>query len=85
MRKPSLSSFLPDDFIAQRVGKLDGLRVAQGFPLELVGQVGYAVRLAMLVMQQIDHLLHGQSLPDNVRLDFVSQIGFHQLFTSIFS
>ena len=37
--KSSLSSFLPDDFIAQRVGKLDGFDVAQGFPLELIGQV----------------------------------------------
>lgn len=39
MRKPSLSSFLPDDFIAQRVGKLDSFDIAQGFPLELIGQV----------------------------------------------
>ena len=28
--------FLPDNFIAQRIGKLDSLDVAQGFPLELV-------------------------------------------------
>ena len=36
VKKSSLSSFLPDDLIAQRVGKLDGLDIAQGFPLELV-------------------------------------------------
>ena len=35
-------------------------------------------------MQQIDHLLHGHALTDDVRLDLISQIGFHQLFTSIF-
>ena len=34
--------------------------------------------------QQIDHLLHGHALTDDVRLDLISQIGFHQLFTSIF-
>ena len=75
--KSSLSSFLPDDFIAQRVGKLDGFDVAQGFPLELIGQVGNAVRPAVFVPQQIDHLLHGHALTDDVRLDLVSQIGFH--------
>ena len=53
--------------------------------LELIGQVGNAVRPAVFVPQQIDYLLHGHSLTDDVRLDFVSQIGFHQLFTSIFS
>ena len=29
------------DFIAQRIGKLDGFDIAQGFPLELIRQVGY--------------------------------------------
>ena len=31
----------------------------------------------VFVMQQIDHLLHGHALTDDVRLDFISQIGFH--------
>ena len=35
-KNPSSLSFLPDDLIAQSVGKLDGLRVSQGLPLELV-------------------------------------------------
>jgi len=38
----------------------------------------------VFVPQQIDHLLHGHALTDDVRLDLISQIGFHQLFTSIF-
>ena len=76
---------LSDDLIPQYIGKLDSLDIAQGFPLELIGQVGNAVRPAVFVPQQIDYLLHGHSLTDDVRLDFVSQIGFHQLFTSIFS
>ena len=34
-----MSAFLslPDDFISQRIGKLDGFNIAQGLPLELVG------------------------------------------------
>ena len=35
----------------------------------------YIVRQGM-TMQQIDHLLHGHALTDDVRLDFISQIGF---------
>ena len=76
---------LQGDLIAQRVGKLDSLDIAQGFPLELIGQVGNTVRPAVFVPQQIDNLLHGHALTDDVRLDLISQIGFHQLFTSIFS
>ena len=30
---------IPDDLIPQRVGKLDGFNIAQGLPLELVGQI----------------------------------------------
>ena len=76
---------LPDDLETQRIGKLDSLDIAQGFPLELIRQVGYTVRPAVFVPQQINHLLHGHALTDDVRLDLISQIGFHQLFTSIFS
>ena len=35
-KNPSSLSFLPDDLIAQSVGKLDSLDVSQGLPLELV-------------------------------------------------
>ena len=38
-KKSSSLPSLPDDLIAQRVGKLNSLDIAQGFPLELVGQV----------------------------------------------
>ena len=30
---------LPNDFVPQRIGKLDGFNIAQGLPLELIGQV----------------------------------------------
>ena len=36
-KNPSSLSLSPDNLIPQRIRKLDGLRVAQGFPLELVG------------------------------------------------
>ena len=59
--------------------------IAQGFPLELIGQFRSAVRPAVFVPQHINNLLHGHSLTDDIRLDLISQIGFHQFFTSIFS
>ena len=39
-----LPPFLPDQVIAQHVGQLHDLLVADGFPLELGRQVGNAVR-----------------------------------------
>ena len=37
-----------------------------------IGQVGYAVRPAVFVPQQINYLLHGHALTDDVRLDLIS-------------
>ena len=42
--------FLPDQFITQRVGKLDDLFIADALPLQLGGQIGNAVRPAIFIM-----------------------------------
>ena len=45
-----LPPFLPDQFITQRVGKLDDLFIADALPLQLGGQIGNAVRPAIFIM-----------------------------------
>ena len=45
-----LPPFLPNQFITQRVGKLDDLFIADALPLQLGGQIGNAVRPAIFIM-----------------------------------
>src|SRR5699024_1152074 len=67
-----LPPFLPDQVIAQHIGQLHDLLIANRFSLELGGQVGNTVRPAVFLMEPVNQLLHGISRPDDLCLDFVA-------------
>jgi len=69
---------LPYEIIAKGVGKLYRLHIPQRLPLELVGQVGNAVTPAVILRKPINDFLHCVTGTHDVRLDFISQIGFHR-------
>ena len=65
-----LPPFLPNQLIPQHVGQLHSLLIVDGFPLELVGQVGNTV--AVFLMEPVKRLLHGVSRPDDLRRHLVA-------------
>ena len=67
---------LPYKVIAESISKLNRLHIPQRLPLELVGQVGNAVAPAVILGKPVDDLLHRAAGTHDVRLDFISQIGF---------
>ena len=60
------------------VGKLYRLHIPQRLPLELIGQVGNAVTPAVILRKPVNDFLHRVTGTHDVRLDFISQIGFHR-------
>ena len=51
--------------MAQHVGQLHDLFIADGLPLNLGGQVGNTVRPVTFLMEPVNYLLYSVSGPDN--------------------
>ena len=56
----------------QHVGQLHDLLVADALPLQFCGQIGDAVAPVVFLGQPVNHLLHGKSGADDLRLDLIS-------------